>query len=49
MCVRLEVEGNNFLKKKKKKKKKKQTKAVYLILVSSDVMPGPRTKQERNL
>lgn len=48
MCVRLEVEGNNFLKKKKKKKKK-QTKAVYLILVSSDVMPGPRTRQERNL
>lgn len=47
MCVRLEVEGNNFLKKKKKKKK--QTKAVYLILVSSDVMPGPRTRQERNL
>lgn len=33
----------------KKEKKKKQTKAVYLILVSSNVLPMPRTGQERNL
>ena len=47
MCGRLKVEGNNLFKKKGKKKK--QTKAVYLKLVSSDVMPGPRTGRERNL
>lgn len=34
---------------KKKKRKKKQTKAVYLILVSSNVLPMPRIGQERNL
>lgn len=30
------------------KQLKKQTKAVYLILVSSNIMPLPRTGQGRN-